>query len=78
MTVKLDQIFGENNFQNEIVWKRRTGSSSAVHQSNKFGACTDIIFFYVKSSEAVFHRSRWRRWMERNGFVFAAAPPGRS
>jgi len=51
----LDMIFGAGNFRNEIVWKRRTGSSSAVHQSNKFGVCTDSIFFYAKSADTILH-----------------------
>ena len=51
----LDTIFGPINFRNEIIWKRRTGSSSSVHQSNKFGVCTDSVFFYVKSKLAVLH-----------------------
>lgn len=55
LKIILDTIFGPGNFRNEIIWKRRTGSSSSVHQSNKFGVCTDSIFFYVKSSEAILH-----------------------
>ena len=35
LKIVLDTIFGPQNFRNEITWKRRTGSSSAVHQSNK-------------------------------------------
>ena len=31
--VMLDQIFGENNFQNEIVWRR----TSAHNDPNKYG-----------------------------------------
>ena len=49
LKVVLDTIFSARNFRNEIVWKRRTGSSSSVHQSNKFGAITDSILFYAKS-----------------------------
>lgn len=41
--VMLDQIFGENNFQNEIVWKR----SSAHSDSTRFGANHDTILFYT-------------------------------
>jgi len=29
--------------------------SSAVHDSNKFGVCTDILLFYVRSEEAGFN-----------------------
>lgn len=54
LKVVLDSIFGPVNFRNEIVWQRRSGSSSAVHQSNRFGTCTDTIFYYAKSTEAMF------------------------
>ena len=30
--VILDEIFGTENFRNEIIWKRRVGMSSAVHR----------------------------------------------
>jgi site-specific DNA-methyltransferase (adenine-specific) len=50
----LDAIFGAQNFRNEIVWKRRVGTSSSVHESNRFGTCTDTILFYAKSAEARF------------------------
>jgi site-specific DNA-methyltransferase (adenine-specific) len=55
LKILLDTVFGPHNFRNEIIWKRRTGSSSAVHQSNKFGVCTDSIFFYTKTEKAVLH-----------------------
>jgi DNA methylase len=41
--VMLDQILGENNFQNEIAWKR----SSAHSDSKRYGANHDSIFFYT-------------------------------
>jgi DNA modification methylase len=55
LKIVLDTVFGPQSFRNEIIWKRRTGSSSAVHQSNKFGVCTDSIFFYVKTDQATLH-----------------------
>ena len=51
----LDAVMGANNFRNEITWKRRVGMSSAVHESNRFGICTDIILFYARSDETEFH-----------------------
>ena len=50
----LDAVFGKRNFRNEITWKRRHGFSSAVHKSNRFGICTDIILFYAASEAASF------------------------
>ena len=41
----LDTIFGEANFQSEIIWKRTSAHSSA----KRFGPVHDIIFFYSKS-----------------------------
>ncbi len=55
LKILLDAVFDPRNFRNEIVWKRRYGSFSTVHESRKFGACTDSILFYVKTDEALFH-----------------------
>ncbi len=41
--IMLDQIFGENNFQSEIAWKR----SSAHSDPKRYGANHDTIFFYA-------------------------------
>ena len=40
-----DAVFGPNNFQNEIVWRRTT----AHNDSKRYGANTDSILFYAKS-----------------------------
>ena len=48
----LDEIFGEDNFRNEIIWKRATAHSDAEFYGNNF----DCIFFYTNSqSEYVFN-----------------------
>lgn len=54
LKILMDAIFGPRNFRNEVTWKRRVGSSSAVHESNRFGVCTDILLFYGKSEDADF------------------------
>ena len=41
----LDEIFGEDNFRSEIIWKRATAHSDAEFYGNNF----DCIFFYTKS-----------------------------
>ena len=51
----MDSIFGVTDFRNEIVWKRRYGAFSTVHQSNKFGVSTDTILFYAKTKKAPFN-----------------------
>jgi DNA modification methylase len=50
--VMLDQIFGENDFQNEIVW-RRTG---AHNDPVRYGANHDSIFFYTVSEKWAWNR----------------------
>jgi DNA modification methylase len=50
--VMLDVIFGENNFQNEIVWKRTFAHSSAV----RYGTVHDTIFFYSGSDEYTWNK----------------------
>ncbi len=40
----MDAVFGVANFRNEITWKRRYGTFSTVHESNKFGVATDTLF----------------------------------
>lgn len=44
--VMLDQIFGENQFQSEIIWKRTSAHSSA----KRYGPVHDSIFFYTATS----------------------------
>jgi len=51
----LDAVFDAQNFKNEIIWKRRTGRTSYVHESKRFGTCTDSIFFYGKSDQTRFN-----------------------
>lgn len=51
--VLLDEIFGEDNFVNEIIWKRKGGSSNPDGQ---FDVATDTIFLYSKSEEYTFKR----------------------
>lgn len=43
--ILLDEVFGEENFRNEIIWKRATAHSDAEFYGNNF----DCIYFYTKS-----------------------------
>jgi DNA modification methylase len=49
--VMLDQIFGENQFQNEIVWKRSTAHTDARQGSKHFGRIHDVLLFYTGGSQ---------------------------
>lgn len=50
--VMMDGIFGHENFQNEIIWKR-TGAHGS---SKRWGPVHDVIFFYTASN-----KYRWNR-----------------
>ena len=49
--VMLDQIFGENNFVNEIVWKRQTSHNDAKQGSKHYGRLHDTLMLYCGGSE---------------------------
>jgi DNA modification methylase len=53
--VMLDQIFGENNFQNEIVWKRADAHSDAKQGAKHFGRIHDSIFLYTSGKDFTFN-----------------------
>ena len=53
--VMLDQIFGENNFQNEIVWKRSDAHSDGKQGAKHYGRVHDSIFFYTGGGEPTFN-----------------------
>ena len=48
----LDDVFGQLNFLNEIVWQRFNFHADA----NKFGVVHDCIYFYSKSDKYYFNR----------------------
>ncbi|MCL5006009.1 MAG: hypothetical protein M1404_05705 [Acidobacteria bacterium] len=49
--VMLDQIFGENSFQNEIIWKRITAHSD----THGFGHVHDVVFRYSNGGKPTFN-----------------------
>lgn len=73
-----DEIFGPENFRNEIIWCYRT----SLRSSNKsFGRDHDTILFYSKSNQHNIHPDRkdfpvseatikrWAAYADENGFV---------
>jgi DNA modification methylase len=53
--VMLDQLFGENNFVNEIVWKRSDAKSDVGQGAKHFGRVHDSIFYYAGSDAYTFN-----------------------
>lgn len=50
--ILMDEIFGDQNFRNEIVWKRKGGSANP---SGQYDVVIDTIFWYSKSEDYVFN-----------------------
>lgn len=54
--VLMDEIFGENNLRNEIIWQRTTNTGSSKSLAKKFSADTDTILYYSKTSNFIFNK----------------------
>ncbi len=52
--VMLDVIFGENNFINEIIWKRQSAHNDAKQGSKHFGRVHESLFLYSGGGEYQF------------------------
>jgi site-specific DNA-methyltransferase (adenine-specific)/adenine-specific DNA-methyltransferase len=48
----LDELFGEGNFRNEIIWKRNSS-----HKAQRFAPVHDTILFYSRSDKYVWNQS---------------------
>ena len=51
--ILMDEIFGEDNFRNEIIWKR----NGAHNDAGKYGVVHDNILWYTKTNEYYFRES---------------------
>ena len=50
--ILLDEIFGRDNFINEIIWRRKQATS---YGNSKFGITNDTILFYAKTENYTFY-----------------------
>jgi site-specific DNA-methyltransferase (adenine-specific)/adenine-specific DNA-methyltransferase len=48
----MDEVFGENNFRNAIVWKRSDAHSDVAQGATHLGRVFDTIFYYVRSESS--------------------------
>ncbi len=53
LKIILDQIFGVQNFKNEIIWQRTESHNTA----DRYGNIADILLYYTKSDTGVWNRS---------------------
>lgn len=55
MKTILDEVFGENNFKNEIIWKR----TSAHNDSGKYGVNIEYLLYYNKSDNYIWNQLKF-------------------
>ncbi len=51
MRLVLDEVFGKENFRNEITWKRDAAGKGAKGKSSQWPRNSDTILFYAKPTE---------------------------
>ena len=56
MRLILDEIFGKSLFQNELIWKRQSPSSSKA-RAHKYSADHDTIYYFTKSPNYIFNKT---------------------
>jgi adenine-specific DNA-methyltransferase len=69
--VLMDEIFSDENFRNEITWKRKQGN---LGQTKQFGVVTDTILFYSKSPDYFFETPLIKEGQEEYLKRFKATP----
>lgn len=69
--ILMDEIFGEDNFRNEIIWKRATAHSDAEFYGNNF----DCIFFYTKSQSGYTFNTTYQDYEESYLVRFSNTDP---
>ncbi|MFH1446066.1 MAG: site-specific DNA-methyltransferase, partial [Chloroflexota bacterium] len=57
--IMMDEIFGKDNFQNEIIWFYKTGGATKERLARKH----DNIFFFTKSQEWIFNPQMEKSYM---------------
>ena len=69
--ILLDEIFGESNFRNEIIWKRATAHSDAEFYGNNY----DCIYFYTASQDTYTYNTVYTNYDEEYAARFKRSDP---
>jgi adenine-specific DNA-methyltransferase len=64
--VLLEDVFGQERFVNEIIWKRKGGSANP---QNRYGVVTDTIFHFAKTDDYVFEPECTRESEEAKRYI---------
>jgi len=58
--ILMDEVFGEENFRNEIVWRREVSRGMKTH-SEYYSKNADYIFIYTKNNNAIWNGSQTKK-----------------
>lgn len=58
--ILMDEVFGEENFRNEIIWRREVSRGMKTH-SEYYSKNADYIFLYTKNDNAIWNGSKTKR-----------------
>ena len=53
--VMMDGVFGHDNFQNEIIWRRYDRPKGSQHKARRYGRSSDTILFYSQGGRHTFN-----------------------
>ena len=59
--VLMDEIFGDDNFRNEIIWQKL---KAAKKQAETFGNIHDTILYYSRNDKGYLHNKQYREYSE--------------
>lgn len=74
LRILMDKVFGDNCFQNEIVWKR----AAAHNDPKKYGNVHDVILFYTKSKKYTWNTQHTPYTQEYLDAEWHKTPSGRT
>jgi adenine-specific DNA-methyltransferase len=72
--VMMDEVFGKENYRNEIVWRKLTAAKA---QSNFFSNVKDSIFLYTKSGNAIFKPQYLKSEKDEQNYPYTEEKTGR-
>jgi adenine-specific DNA-methyltransferase len=52
LKIILDELFGENRFQNEIVWQRHDPHNDSI---SRYGRVHDLLFWYSTTEKPIYN-----------------------
>ena len=58
--VMMDGIFGHDNFQNEIIWRRYNRPKGSQHRARRYGRSSDTLLFFSNGKNFVFNSDEIR------------------